>query len=269
MTATWISTVRFVARSPRLGAVLARKAWSRITALGRGFDAAANRRWLAEHSISSVRIAETIDPVAWAEATEFAERLRAESRAVTASLPFSVGKGGNFSFLYWLVRVRRPDVVVETGVSVGWSSSSILSAMRENGAGHLYSSDFPYFRIADAARYIGAIVPDPVKDRWSLAIDGDRTNLPRFLAQVKQVDLFHYDSDKSVEGREFAFRLVRERLAPSGIILMDDIVEDGWFRQMVEREKMPFIIIDGRYGAIGDIAAWRAAAGGPAATGGQ
>jgi hypothetical protein len=45
--------------------------------------------------------------------------------------------------LYAIVRAYKPDIVVETGVARGASSSFILCAMHENGKGHLYSIDLP------------------------------------------------------------------------------------------------------------------------------
>ena len=45
--------------------------------------------------------------------------------------------------LYATVRVARPDIVVETGVGSGVSSTFFLSAMEANGVGRLYSIDLP------------------------------------------------------------------------------------------------------------------------------
>src|SRR5665213_1629896 len=44
-------------------------------------------------------------------------------------------------FLYLLVRLRRPSLVVETGVANGISSTSILLALAKNGHGRLVSID--------------------------------------------------------------------------------------------------------------------------------
>ncbi|MER0483343.1 class I SAM-dependent methyltransferase [Streptomyces sp. Edi2] len=42
---------------------------------------------------------------------------------------------------YLLLRDLRPEVVVEVGTFYGWSTMWILSALRDNGTGHLHSFD--------------------------------------------------------------------------------------------------------------------------------
>ena len=44
---------------------------------------------------------------------------------------------------YTLIKLLKPDIVVETGVGAGVSSLTILHAMEENGAGQLVSIDLP------------------------------------------------------------------------------------------------------------------------------
>lgn len=45
--------------------------------------------------------------------------------------------------LYTIIRIRKPDIVVETGVAQGVSSTFILQALEDNGRGQLYSIDLP------------------------------------------------------------------------------------------------------------------------------
>jgi hypothetical protein len=78
------------------------------------------------------------------------------------------------------------------------------------------------------------------------------------LSSIEQVDLFHYDSDKMWSGRNFAMKLVGQKLATTGIILMDDINNDSWFRTHVTSRKLPFIVLDRRFGIIGELEAARA-----------
>ena len=85
----------------------------------------------------------------------------------------------------------------------------------KNNAGYLYSSDFPYFRLAHPERYIGLLVQgNSLKIRWDLDIRGDSVALPEIADNLNHtaIDLFHYDSDKSYSGRDFAlFQSPRER----------------------------------------------------------
>lgn len=70
---------------------------------------------------------------------------------------------------------------------------------------------------------------------------------------MPQVDIFHYDSDKMRSGREFAISLVQEKLGPDGIMVMDDIQNDDWFKDYVTERRLPFAVIEGRYGIIGSL----------------
>lgn len=136
--------------------------------------------------------------------------------------------------LNFITRYMEPDCIVETGVAAGFSSYSFLSAIKANGRGKLYSSDFPYFRIPNPESYIGVIVEESLKDNWSLCIDGDEICLPKIVRSVNKVDIFHYDSDKSYSGRKFAFSVISKVLSRDGIILMDDIQDNSFFYDYVE-----------------------------------
>jgi hypothetical protein len=54
---------------------------------------------------------------------------------------------------------------------------------------------------------------------------------------VEEVDLFHYDSDKSYSGRKFALTTISPSLNPQGIILMDDIQDNSFFYDYVEETR--------------------------------
>jgi hypothetical protein len=148
-----------------------------------------------------------------------------------------MGAGGEYEFLYWLTRLLEPDVIVETGVSAGWSSEAFLQAIKKNGRGKLYSSDFPYFRVADPDRYIGILVSD--KTNWELHLTGDENALPAIVASVPEIGLFHYDSDKSYSGRQFAVDTVLPKL--TGPLVMDDISDNRWFRDFTHER--PFEVV--------------------------
>ena len=90
---------------------------------------------------------------------------------------------------------------------------------------------------------------------WKLYLEGDSANLPRILDQVNRIDVFHYDSDKMRSGREFAVSLIKERLSPDGVIVMDDIFNDDWFRNYVTTHDLPFAVVERRYGIIGSLVA--------------
>jgi predicted O-methyltransferase YrrM len=140
-----------------------------------------------------------------------------------------MGGGGDYGLLYFLVRWRRPAVVVETGVAAGYSSQAFLAALDANGAGHLWSSDFPYVRSTAAREAIGCVVEPRVRERWTLRLDGDVANLRGILSEIDAIDLFHYDSDKSWTGRERTMAAVLPRLRADAWWIMDDIQDNAWF----------------------------------------
>ncbi len=85
-------------------------------------------------------------------------------------------------------------------------------------------------------------------------ITGDRKSLPEILKKASRVDLFHFDSDKTVSGREFALSSVQPHLTPGAVIIMDDIQDNLHFRDTVEKRGVPFKVFgfEGKYqGVIG------------------
>lgn len=252
----WANVAKFVMSRPSRLPVLARKVLKRLrgeTTQG----SPENDAWLAANSVSAEDIARPLDAKLWEEAEAFGAELEKHARKVFAGIDHDLGGGGDYRFLYWLTRYRRPSVVVETGVAAGWSSQAFLSALKMNRKGRLYSSDLPMFRLPDPERFVGILVEPDLREDWSLELDGDEVNLPRILAKVGTIDIVHYDSDKMASGRDFAIGLLKPRLSPGGIIIMDDIFNDDWFRNYVTCAGAPFHVVDRQYGIIGDLAARR------------
>lgn len=66
-------------------------------------------------------------------------------------------------------------------------------------------------------------------------IDGDDANLPKILDEVWEIDIFHYDSDKTYSGRKSAMSIVEKSMSKNGIILMDDIQDNSFFYDFIEK----------------------------------
>lgn len=187
--------------------------------------------WLEQHAQDPAALARQLSHEIWEEAEQFhrdfadaaalrLDRLRAQG--------VELGGGGDDRLLYFLVRLTRPETVVETGVAAGWSSAAVLTALDRNGRGQLWSSDLPYFRLDQPERFVGVLVDDHLRDRWHLLLDGDRRNLPRIVNMVDRIELVHYDSDKSYAGRRWAMRALTPRLSGHALVMVDD-VQDDWF----------------------------------------
>lgn len=245
------------AMNPSRFKVMAKKIGLRIADQSGELSREENVAWIKANTSSFETLAKSIDPNLWEESQQVSRRLEEHANQVLAAIEYELGGGGVYPFLYFLTRHLQPMTVVETGVAAGYSSAAFLAALQANGKGRLYSSDFPYFRLPRPERFIGVVVDESLRNRWDLLIEGDEANLPAILARVDHVDLFHYDSDKSYRGRNFALSLVGPKLVPGAVILMDDIQDNSYFHDYVtQRGNCPWRIFEfhGKYvGMIGEL----------------
>ena len=110
-------------------------------------------------------------------------------------------------FIYAIVRYSQPEVVVETGVGGGGTTSFILKALDINGKGSLYSIDLPgfYQRFCSTAEReysiqvpngweVGWLVPPELRAKWTLVLGDAKLELPNLLQKLGTIDLFLHDS---------------------------------------------------------------------------
>jgi len=190
--------------------------------------------------------------------TQLYEKVKMEIKVIQkfaqnklSKLNVSLGGGGNYILLYFLIRKFKPLNIVETGVAAGWTSLAILRAIKKNGKGFLYSSDFPYFRLENPEKYIGYLAKyDSNKDNWFLDIRGDDIALPKIVKRLdNNIDLFHYDSDKSYSGRDNALKILSSKIDSKTIIIFDDIQNNLHFKNYVQKNKKDFRVykFEGKY----------------------
>ena len=144
-------------------------------------------------------------------------------------IPPNFPGGANSVFLYRLVLALKPSFVIETGVGFGISSSAILKALFANSHGYLYSIDRPAFLNQREDSDVGLAVDTSLRSRWILHYGVDRDLLPKVLHHIKpsRPFIFHYDSDKSYFGRQWAFNLIL-KYSPSGTVLISDDSSDNF-----------------------------------------
>lgn len=158
---------------------------------------------------------------------------------------------------YAIIRSRRPNTIVETGVCNGVSSLAILLALEENGKGHCYSIDLPYrvdapleeFRRETFEEYAGAaipsdkdpgwIIPTELRDRWTLRIGKSQVELPKLRSEVNEIDCFFHDSEHSAPCMMFEFELAWAWLRPGGLLFADDITWTDVFDQFAKVRNAP------------------------------
>jgi predicted O-methyltransferase YrrM len=122
--------------------------------------------------------------------------------------------------IYSLVRAMRPSVIVETGVCYGASSAYILEALKDNGQGVLYSIDLGNTPDEPPNDFF---VRPALKHAWRLIIGDSRQELPRLLAQLGQIDLFHHDSLHTYEHMTWEYETALPHLAATGVISSHDV----------------------------------------------
>jgi predicted O-methyltransferase YrrM len=169
------------------------------------------------------------------------EELREECAAVTAAIDareatleraypeyFTV-EAQMSELLYLLVRLTRPEVLLETGVADGRSTAVTLAALAANGAGTPHSVE-----ISDQ---VGGLVDD--RSRWQLhVIDPSRDDFERVVRGLDTIDLFLHDGDHSYSAQTHEYETVWPRMREGGLFLSDDIDYSWAFVHFLDRRKL-------------------------------
>jgi hypothetical protein len=138
---------------------------------------------------------------------------------------------------YMACRALNPDAVVETGVAYGVTSAYLLKAMEENGNGSLHSIDLPPLsRHADT--YIGFVVPEALRGRWTLHRGASRRLLPGICSDLKRVGLFVHDSLHTRRNMLTELGIVSRHLTGRALVILDDVDDNNAFHDWV-REARP------------------------------
>jgi hypothetical protein len=170
--------------------------------------------------------------------------LRAEAERRVAEVPVAMGGAGDLRLLHAAVALSRAARAVETGVAYGWSSLAILAGQAGRADARLVSVDMPYPK-RGGERFVGAAVPEALHAGWTLLRMPDRPGIDRAIARLGgAIDLCHYDSDKSLAGRRYAYPKLWAALVPGGVFISDDIQDNWAFREFVEARSLPFAVTE-------------------------
>ena len=136
-------------------------------------------------------------------------------------------------FLYLLIRSLKPDIMIETGVSSGESSSYILQAMRDNNKGKLYSIDLPgkltgvvkdQITIGPESGPIsGWAIPEYLRDRWEINLGSSEELLLPLLKKLEKIDIFFHDSLHTYDHMFFEYTTSWDFIKKNGVLISDDI----------------------------------------------
>jgi predicted O-methyltransferase YrrM len=151
------------------------------------------------------------------------------------------------------VRHLQPNVVIETGVARGYTSAVILSAMRENDLGHLWSIDLPLLDPEWEGTPGMAVNDDLLRDRWTYLRGSSTRRLPQLLPGLDQVDIFIHDSAHSYWVMSEEFDLVWPKIRSGGLLIADDIDDNVAFTEFAECVNIEPVILreDRKQGALG------------------
>ena len=127
--------------------------------------------------------------------------------------------------LYCALRALKPQTVVETGVYFGGTSAFLLRALERNGAGHLSSIDYllPNVQPFGYPQGQGYLVPESLRQHWTLINGDSRVELPRLLAQLGTIDFFLHDSLHTYEHMTWEYHTAWAALRRGGVLSTHDI----------------------------------------------
>jgi predicted O-methyltransferase YrrM len=222
---------------PRVARVMVKKLYRRYHDQHGQLTLEENLSWIKANLQDFPSIARRINSDLWDESEEFERRLQARASKTLKGQPIATAGEAFYPCLYFVTRLTAPECIVETGVAAGYSSQAFLAGIEHNGKGRLYSTDFPLFRHDDPEQAIGILVDQNLREFWELHTEGDEAGLPVIVNKAPVVGIFHYDSDKTYAGREFAFSVVKPKLHPDSIVIIDDIQDNSWFHDHVKREQ--------------------------------
>ncbi len=144
--------------------------------------------------------------------------------------------------LYALCRAAKPQLMVETDVAAGISSSYILQAMSRNNCGMLYSIDVPWYTVKEnwkpflpddqlvdvpIEKDSGWMIPDYLRNRWELILGKSTEMLPPLLKRLGDIDIFFHDSQHTYDTMLWEFQNSWPGIKRKGILLVhnSDITE--------------------------------------------
>jgi len=168
--------------------------------------------------------------------------------------------------IYTLIRILKPDIVIETGTANGYSTSFILKALEKNNRGILYSIDFPEIEgeeyspddfykekggaVIPKGRQSGWLVPDTLRARFKLFIGKSQDILPHLFKTIGEIDIFFHDSEHTYEAMLLEFENAWLYLRPGGILLAHDVNWNKAFTDFAKKLSRTPFFIDGSLGFL-------------------
>ncbi len=178
---------------------------------------------------------------------EEAEEISVElSRKLGNSFPYALTKQKRI-ILYAIVKQCNPEIVIETGVGPGVSSTMILSALER---GVLHSIDVR--EKLENGMALGFLVPERLRGKWRLHIGRSIDVLPNLVREI-EADIFLHDSEHTFENVTFELRTVWDHLRTGGIIFIDNLDFTDAPRTFAKEKKVRLYRLSEEAGGFGMI----------------
>lgn len=233
---------------PELGRKIIKNTFQRGSAT-KGKETA--EKWCKERSISQEEAIQSITGnLNYPKLNENYSEIIQNAQKIQENTPVKMGGAGALDLIYNLCEHTQAKNALETGVAYGWSSlAALLSLAKRNGT--LYSSDMPYLG-KDNDVYVGCVVPENLRKNWKLFRFADRESLPKIFKEQSEFDFVHYDSDKSYNGRMWAYNVLWDKVKSGGVFMSDDIADNAAFMDYCLQNKREPIIVefDGKYAGL-------------------
>jgi len=157
--------------------------------------------------------------------------------------PINYGLDRNVSrLLYFISKYSKPDLIIETGIANGFSSSYLLLALEHNKYGNLISID-DIVRPWHIPESMGLAIPNNLKKRHQIVIGNASTKLSDILREKKYVDIFIHDSSHTYQNMQKEFRIAWPYVKNGGFLLSDDVSQHDAFIEFADEVKMEPLII--------------------------
>ena len=174
----------------------------------------------------------------------FFKNISGDYPSITKPYPIDYSiMGESGPFLYKLCKIIKPEIIVETGVAYGVSSSYILQALSENNKGKLISID-SIFRPWQSKEMIGSAIPKNLLDKWELKIGTSEKLLNEIFNKFSSIDIFLHDSLHTYKNMSFEFQKSWPFINEGGFLLSDDVISNNAFSDFYKSiKKKPIIMI--------------------------
>ena len=239
-------------KRPDLYPELRRKIWKNIFNRSsglRGKDEA--EKWCASLAVSEKDFIENVLNMTFIPFENIFPQEFAAALQVQAKAPVKLGGAGSLSVIYYINEYTNAQKSVETGVAYGWSSFAALASLSHR-SGTLYSSDMPYILQDQSEEFVGCVIPEKYRKNWDLYRFADKESLPKIFSKASSFDVVHYDSDRSYDGRIWAYTLLLSKVRKGGIFMSDDIGDNAAFKDFCETKNLkPYVVkFDDKYAGI-------------------